>query len=43
VIGLPRPTIFSTKILVDWRPEPMLGALGASVRTFISMTGGLYQ
>jgi hypothetical protein len=31
VSGLPRPTRFSTVLLLGQRPEPMLGALVASV------------
>jgi hypothetical protein len=43
VSGLPRLTHFSTVLLLGQRLEPMLGALVASVGTFISLTGGLYQ
>jgi hypothetical protein len=41
VSGLPRLTCFSIMLLLDRRLEPMLGALVASVGTFISLTGGL--
>jgi hypothetical protein len=41
VSGLPRLTLFSAVLLLGQRLEPMLGALVASVRTFISLTGGL--
>jgi hypothetical protein len=41
VSRLPRLTRFSTVLLLDQRLELMLGALVASVGTFISLTGGL--
>jgi hypothetical protein len=41
VSGLSRLTCFSTILLLNQRLEPMLGALVASVETFISLTGGL--
>jgi hypothetical protein len=41
VSGLPRPMHFSTVLLLDQIPKPMLGALIASVGTFISLIGGL--
>jgi hypothetical protein len=40
VSGLPRLTCFSTMLLLDKRLESMLGALVASVGTFISLIGG---
>jgi hypothetical protein len=43
VSGLPRLTHFSTVLLLGQRLEPILGALVASVGTFISLTWGLYQ
>ena len=39
VSGLPRLMLFSTVLLLGQRLEPMLGALVASVKTFISLTG----
>jgi hypothetical protein len=41
VSGLSRLMLFSTVLLLGQRLEPMLGALVASVGTFISLTGGL--
>jgi hypothetical protein len=41
VSGLPRLARFSIMLLLGQRLEPMLGALVASVGTFISLTGGL--
>jgi hypothetical protein len=41
VSGLPRLMLFSTVLFLGQRLEPMLGALVASVETFISLTGGL--
>jgi hypothetical protein len=41
VSGLPRLMCFSTMLLLGQRLESMLGALVASVKTFISLTGGL--
>jgi hypothetical protein len=41
VSGLPKLILFSTVLLLGQRLEPMLGALVASVGTFISLTGGL--
>jgi hypothetical protein len=41
VSGLPRLMLFSTVLLLGQRLEPMLGALVASVGTFISLTEGL--
>jgi hypothetical protein len=37
VSGLLRPMFFSTVLLLGQRPEPMFGALVASVGTFISL------
>jgi hypothetical protein len=41
VSELSRLMLFSTVLLLGQRLEPMLGALVASVRTFISLTGEL--
>jgi hypothetical protein len=41
VSELPRLTHFSTMLLLGQRLESMLDALVASVRTFISLIGGL--
>jgi hypothetical protein len=41
VDGLPRPTCFSTVLLLGQRSDLMLGALVASFETFISLTGEL--
>jgi hypothetical protein len=41
VSGLPKLTRFLTMLLLGQRSEPMLDALVASVRTFISLIGGL--
>jgi hypothetical protein len=43
VSWLPRLMLFSTVLLLGQRLELMLGALVASVGTFISLTGGLCQ
>jgi hypothetical protein len=43
VSGLPRLTRFSTMLFLDQRLEPILGAIVASARTFISLAGGLYR
>jgi hypothetical protein len=40
VSGLLRPIIFSTVLLLGRKPEPTLGALIASIKTFISLIEG---
>jgi hypothetical protein len=42
VSGTPRPTHFLTALLLGRKPELALGALVASVGTFISLTRRLY-
>jgi hypothetical protein len=43
VSGFPRPTHFSIVLLLGQRSELMLGAIVASVGTFISLIEGLLK